>query len=111
MASCRLSWRTPASASREDDLAHVGDPFFQVRTAYDRTHDGTGLGLSIVKGLIELHGGELTIRSRLGVGTRVAVRLPIDCEKVRAIEPAKMERLPVPEAAGEPTEIRVRKRA
>ena len=28
--------RTPASASREDDLAHVGDPFFQARTAYDR---------------------------------------------------------------------------
>ena len=61
-----------------------------MRTAYDRTHDGTGLGLSIVKGLIELHGGELTIRSRLGVGTRVEVRLPIDCEKVRAIEPAKI---------------------
>ena len=39
--------------------AHVGDPFFQVRTAYDRPHDGTGLGLSIVKGLVELHGGEL----------------------------------------------------
>jgi two-component system, cell cycle sensor histidine kinase DivJ len=95
----------------EDDLAHVGDPFFQVRTAYDRTHDGTGLGLSIVKGLIELHGGELTIRSRLGVGTRVAVRLPIDCEKVRAIEPAKIERLPVSEPFGEATEIRVRKRA
>ena len=29
----------------EDDLRHVGDPFFQARTAYDRPHDGTGLGL------------------------------------------------------------------
>ncbi len=95
----------------EDDLTHVGDPFFQVRTAYDRAHDGTGLGLSIVKGLIELHGGALTIRSRLGVGTRVAVRLPIDCEKVRPIEVAKIERLPVCEPVREPTEIRVRKRA
>jgi cell cycle sensor histidine kinase DivJ len=95
----------------EDDLTHVGDPFFQVRTAYDRTHDGTGLGLSIVKGLIELHGGELTIRSRVGVGTRVAVRLPIDCEKVRPIEAAKIERLPVNAPVCEPTEIRVRKRA
>src|SRR4029079_3131692 len=41
----------------EDDLRHVGDPFFQARTTYDRPHDGTGLGLSIVKGLVELHGG------------------------------------------------------
>ena len=95
----------------EDDLTHVGDPFFQVRTTYDRTHDGTGLGLSIVKGLIELHGGELTIRSRVGVGTRVTVRLPIDCEKVRPIAAAKIERLPVSEPAGGQTEIRVRKRA
>jgi cell cycle sensor histidine kinase DivJ len=95
----------------EDDLTHVGDPFFQVRTAYDRTHDGTGLGLSIVKGLVELHGGELAIRSRVGVGTRVAVRLPIDCEKLRANIGAKIERLPVGEPVSEPTEIRVRKRA
>ena len=94
----RSPWRTPASGSPRTTCVHVGDPFFQVRTAYDRTHDGTGLGLSIVKGLVELHGGELAIRSRVGVGTRaVAVRLPIDCEKVRRIESAKIERLPVSE--------------
>jgi two-component system, cell cycle sensor histidine kinase DivJ len=96
----------------EDDLSHVGDPFFQVRTAYDRTHDGTGLGLSIVKGLVELHGGYLAIRSRVGVGTRVAVRLPIDCEKVRSITSApRIEHLPVSEPISVPTEMRVRKRA
>ena len=75
----------------EDDLRHVGDPFFQVRTAYDRPHDGTGLGLSIVKGLVELHGGELAIRSRVGAGTTVSVRLPIDCEK-QARHRARAER-------------------
>jgi cell cycle sensor histidine kinase DivJ len=95
----------------EDDLHHVGDPFFQVRTAYDRTHDGTGLGLSIVKGLVELHGGALTISSHIGVGTRVAVRLPIDCETVRSIPTPRIERLPVSEPIGAPTDIRVRKRA
>jgi len=63
-----------------DDLPRVGDPFFQARASYDRRHDGTGLGLSIVKGLIDLHGGSLDIRSRLGVGTTVTVRLPIDAE-------------------------------
>ena len=36
----------------DEDLARVGEPFFQARASYDRRHDGTGLGLSIVKGLV-----------------------------------------------------------
>jgi cell cycle sensor histidine kinase DivJ len=95
----------------EEDLQHVGDPFFQARTTYDRPHDGTGLGLSIVNGLVELHGGAIEIKSRVGVGTTVSVRLPIDCEKVRVTEPApKVQRLPVPEATIV-TDLRMRKRA
>ena len=64
----------------EADLPRLGEAFFQARASYDRRHDGTGLGLSIVKGLVRLHGGDMDIRSRLGEGTRVTVRLPIDCE-------------------------------
>jgi two-component system, cell cycle sensor histidine kinase DivJ len=67
----------------EQDLARVGEPYFQARATYDRRHGGTGLGLSIVKGLVRLHGGDLDISSRVGEGTRVRVRLPIDCERVR----------------------------
>jgi cell cycle sensor histidine kinase DivJ len=95
----------------EDDLPHVGDPFFQVRTAYDRPHDGTGLGLSIVKGLVELHGGELDITSHVGSGTTVSVQLPIDCEgaTIAEIKP-KVQHLPVPEPATV-TDLRMRKRA
>jgi two-component system, cell cycle sensor histidine kinase DivJ len=70
----------------EEDLARVGEPYFQAGTSYDRRHGGTGLGLSIVKGLVRLHGGELAIRSRVGEGTRVTVRMPLDCERAR---PAK----------------------
>jgi cell cycle sensor histidine kinase DivJ len=66
-----------------DDLPRVGDPFFQARATYDRRYDGTGLGVSIVKGLVALHCGDLDIRSRLGEGTRVTVRLPIDSEAAR----------------------------
>src|SRR4051812_47890829 len=66
-----------------DDLPCVGRPFFQARGAYDRRHDGTGLGLSIVQGLVALHGGEVKIASRLGEGTRVSVRLPLNCETLR----------------------------
>ena len=65
------------------DLARVGEPYFQAGSTYDRRHGGTGLGLSIVKGLVQLHGGEIAIRSRIGEGTRVTVRLPLDCERVR----------------------------
>jgi cell cycle sensor histidine kinase DivJ len=74
-----------------EDLPKIGTPFFQARTAYDRRHDGTGLGLSIVKGLAMLHGGAVEIASRPGEGTRVTVRLPLDCERARsapAPEPA-----------------------
>jgi two-component system, cell cycle sensor histidine kinase DivJ len=62
------------------DLPRLGDAFFQAGSPYDRPHDGAGLGLSIVKGLVELHGGHIDIHSRLGEGTRVTVRLPMNCE-------------------------------
>ena len=75
----------------EDDLARVGEAFFQARASYDRRHDGSGLGLSIVKGLVRLHGGDMAIRSRLGEGTRVTVRLPIDgVAAPRPADPVKL---------------------
>ncbi len=61
-----------------EDLARIGDPFFQAGKTYQRTHEGTGLGLSIVKGLIGLHNGEMNVQSRVGEGTTVAVALPLD---------------------------------
>lgn len=67
----------------ESDLPRLGEAFFQADASYDRRQDGTGLGLSIVKGLVGLHGGNVDIRSRLGEGTRVTVRLPIECKDDR----------------------------
>ena len=71
-----------------DDLARVGEPYFQAGSSYDRRQGGTGLGLSIVKGLVRLHGGEFSIHSRVGEGTRVTVRLPLDCERARPVKKA-----------------------
>ena len=66
-----------------EDMARIGDPFFQARSSYDRRHDGTGLGVSIVKGLVALHGGDMEIASRIGEGTSITIRLPVDCESAR----------------------------
>ena len=70
----------------DEDLARVGEPYFQAVASYERRQGGIGLGLSIVKGLVRLQGGEMSIRSRAGEGTRVTVRLPLDCELAK---PAK----------------------
>jgi cell cycle sensor histidine kinase DivJ len=94
-----------------EDLPRVGDPFFQARSSYDRRHDGTGLGISIVKGLLELHGGEIQIASRLGEGTRVAVRLPLDCESTRKRAVASKIAHLSPRAVQEPAEGRVKRSA
>src|SRR4051794_15989206 len=60
-----------------EDLKRIGDPFFQAGKTYQRRHEGTGLGLSIVKSLVALHGGEMTVQSRIEEGTTVAVALPL----------------------------------
>jgi len=52
--------------------------FGQVESSVARKHQGSGLGLPIARGLTELHGGSLTIRSEKGVGTAVTVTLPAE---------------------------------
>ena len=69
----------------ECDLKKIGNPFFQAHASYDRPYEGSGLGLSVVKGLIELHGGRIDIASRLGEGTKVTMRLPLDCRQDAAL--------------------------
>ena len=51
-----------------DDLARLGDPFFQASSSHDRSYEGTGLGLSVVRGLVGLHGGVHRRRERVEDG-------------------------------------------
>jgi signal transduction histidine kinase len=71
-----LTVRDTGIGISEDDLRRVLQPFHQVDSSLHRRHDGTGLGLTISERLVRLHGGTLTLESRLGVGTSVTVRLP-----------------------------------
>ncbi|WP_225706724.1 sensor histidine kinase [Bradyrhizobium cenepequi] len=71
-----------------DDLKRIGNPFFQAGKTYQRRHEGTGLGLSIVKGLVSLHQGEMSVESKLGEGTTVAVTLPLSFVPPAVQEPS-----------------------
>jgi two-component system cell cycle sensor histidine kinase PleC len=65
-------------------LKNLGRPFEQVESQFTKSHQGSGLGLAIAKSLVELHGGAMRIRSTLGVGTVVGLRLPRDGQGVDA---------------------------
>jgi two-component system, cell cycle sensor histidine kinase PleC len=69
-------------------LRKLGRPFEQVESQLTKKHQGSGLGLAIAKSLVEMHGGAMRIRSRLGRGTMVVVRLPPE-----ARPQARMEKL------------------
>ncbi len=58
------------------DIPKVMTPFAQVDSRLAREYDGTGLGLPLTKGLIDLHGARMKIRSRLRKGTSVSVYFP-----------------------------------
>ena len=60
----------------EDDLALALTPFRTFGDSQARMSHGIGLGLPLVKSLIELHGGEFQINSKLGAGTTVALTFP-----------------------------------
>ena len=58
------------------DMDRLGRPYEQAGDAMQQSQ-GTGLGLSLVRAFAELHGGEMSIESRLGEGTAVTIRLPV----------------------------------
>lgn len=62
----------------KDVLVHLFEPFTQAERTLDRSKGGLGLGLALVKGLVELHGGQVSVHSEgLGQGTEFVVRLPV----------------------------------
>ena len=62
-----------------DALPSVFEPFVQAKATGDQHRRGLGLGLALARGLVELHGGQITARSQgLGRGTTMTVTLPLD---------------------------------
>jgi heavy metal sensor kinase len=60
----------------EEELRHVFERFYRVDKARSRSVGGSGLGLAITKWIVEVHGGSISVASKVGVGTTFAVTLP-----------------------------------
>jgi PAS domain S-box-containing protein len=60
------------------DMEIALSPFGQVQSAQVKSYQGTGLGLPLCKHLAQLHGGEFSMKSVLGEGTSILIRLPMN---------------------------------
>lgn len=59
----------------DKDQMRIFDRFYRVDKARSRNTGGTGLGLAIAKAITDLHGGELTVESKINVGTTFTLKL------------------------------------
>jgi signal transduction histidine kinase len=60
-----------------EHLARLGEPLYRPDASRDRATGGRGLGLAISRGIVRAHGGTLEIRSTVGRGTTVEIRIPM----------------------------------
>jgi two-component system sensor histidine kinase BaeS len=65
----------------QEDIPHIFDHFYRGDKSRDRKSGGSGLGLAIVKQLVEIHGGQVTVESKLGEGSVFQVLLPVGLEE------------------------------
>ena len=65
------------------DLEYIFDKFYQADNQAQAATKGTGLGLAIAREIVEAHGGQITVESRVGDGTTFVVTLPTEAPGAR----------------------------
>ncbi len=60
------------------EIPHIFERFYRGSRANEARGSGSGLGLAIVKSIVDMHGGRISVESRVGAGTTFAVVLPRD---------------------------------
>ena len=60
-----------------EDLPYIFEHFYRGDKSRDRKSGGSGIGLAIVKQLVEIHGGQVMVTSKLGEGSTFTVLLPV----------------------------------
>lgn len=61
----------------KQNMNRIFDPFYQVDSSSTRKYKGTGLGLAIIKKFVEMHGGNIWVKSEVGKGSTFFFTLPI----------------------------------
>jgi len=74
--SIRLEVEDTGAGIPETEVPRLFERFHRVQGTRARSHEGTGIGLSLVSELAKLHGGTVSVRSKLGVGTSFTVSIP-----------------------------------
>jgi signal transduction histidine kinase len=62
----------------EEDLPHIFDKLYRVRRVHGVPVEGSGLGLTLAREIILAHGGDITVASKVGVGSKFTFEVPID---------------------------------
>jgi PAS domain S-box-containing protein len=75
--SAEMSISDTGSGIPAEELPHLFERFRRVEGARGRSIEGSGIGLALVQELLKLHGGGITVRSRVGEGTTFTVTVPL----------------------------------
>ncbi len=74
----RLEVRDTGVGIDASEIPHIFERFYRGSRANEARGSGSGLGLAIVKSIVDMHGGRISVESRVGGGTSFSVILPRD---------------------------------
>jgi signal transduction histidine kinase/CheY-like chemotaxis protein/class 3 adenylate cyclase len=90
--TCEIEVEDTGIGIRADQLPTLFERFRQADGSSNRNYEGSGLGLALVQALVKLHGGDITVTSQYGQGTKFTITLPLG---KRHLAPSQIVEQPV----------------